>query len=415
MTRAITAAAACVLLCASAASPQAPANPGLVLRPPASAAYPSGSAVIDYSLARPADTVEIDVLDSKGATVAGWSGGPKYRQGDEQADRMPLPSAMANPGVNKVTWDLRATGYFAVGAEGAPPKYSPGPLVPPGRYTVQVKALGETVSQPLAIVSSLPLSEARAGDLQARFELALKIRGSASAANAAVRRVRAMKARVKARLKETTDATAVETGQALLRRLDEIEGAPTAAAPATAGVAALRRSLASLEGSVDAGSRPADVQADQYRTLSGALQERIFSLNSLSSGSFARFERGEAPAPPPAAFGATTIKFDAAGADFGSWVRAFMASVNRNWTIPKASLAGPGHVVVTFVAHRSGSITDITVSASSGVAAYDESARKAVFAASLAEPLPEAYKPATCSMAVTFYFNERPQSATIKK
>ena len=265
--------AACApLLAGPAASAQAPATPGLTLRPPATAAYPSGPAAIEYSLDRPADVVEIDVIDGNGSTVAGWSGGAKYRPADERADRMLLPSALTSPGVNKVTWDLRATGYFAVGAGGAPPKYSPGPLVPPGRYTVKVTALDQTVSQPLLVASSLPLSDARLADLEARFELALRIRGSASAANAAVRRVRAMKARVKARLKETTDASAVENGRAWLRRLDEIEGTPTDAAPAAAGVLALRRSLATLEGAVESGARPIDVQAEQYRTLSGALQ-----------------------------------------------------------------------------------------------------------------------------------------------
>lgn len=224
-----------------------------------------------------------------------------------------------------------------------------------------------------------------------------------------------MRARVKARLNATSDAATVEAGQTVLRRLDEIEGTPDDPVPATAGVLALRRSLATLEGLVEAGGQPAETRADRFRALSGALQARILSLNSLSSGGFLRFERGEAQAPPPAAFGATTIKFDGQGADFGPWVRAFMTAVNRNWTIPKAAVAGPGHVIVSFVAHKAGSITDIVVSASSGVAAYDESARQALFGASLAEPLPETYKPATCSMAVTFYFNERPPAAPARK
>jgi TonB family protein len=416
MHRPLTALAVCVLLlpCQVAAA-QEPVKVGVALRPPADATYPSGRAVIEYSLDQPADRVEIDMLDSKGEVVAGWSGGAIGQQAGGFADRFVLPEALTRPGLNTVTWDLHASGYFAAGAEGAPPRYSPGPLVPPGHYVVQVRALGQTVSQPLAVVSQLPLNAARQADLEAQFVLAMQIRGSASAASAAIRRVRALKVRVNARLKGMTDPAMTGAGGVIVRRLQEIEGTAGEPVSDTAGLLTLYDTLSTLRGQVEAGGRPTDARVDRYRILSGALQARILSLNSLSSGSYARFERGEASAPAGPAFGATTVKFDNKGVDFGPWLRAFMAMVNRNWTIPRADVAGKGHVVITFVVHKSGSITDISVTTPSDVAAFNDSARKAIFASSLAQPLPDKFPSETCPFTVTFYVNERPAATAAKK
>ncbi len=414
MHRSLTALAVSALLlpCASGAA-QDPAKAGVALQPPADAVYPSGRAVFTFSLEQPADLVEIDVVDARGAVVVGWSGGAKYRQAADAADRLLLSEALTKPGQQTVTWDLHANGYFAAIAEGAPPRYTPGPLVPPGHYIVQVTALGQTTRQPLNVASALPLDAARQADLDAQFELAMQIRGSASAANRAVRRTRALEARVNARLKGTADAATIESGHALLKRLDEILGAPGEPLSEAAGVLTLCDGLAVLETQVETGGRPTDARVDRYRILSGALQARILSLNGLTSGSYARFERGET-APPDAPFGVTKIRYDSKGVDFGPWVRKFMTAVNRNWAIPRTATAARGHVVVTFVVHKSGSVTNIVVATPSDVAIFNDSAYRAIFGASVTEPLPAAFQSESCPFTVTFYFNERPPVATKK-
>jgi TonB family protein len=405
----MTALAVCAFLLTPAlVRAQEPARAAVVLQPPADVVYPSGRAVFAYTLEQQAPLVEIDVLDAKGAVVVGWSGGPNYRQSADVADRLLLSEALTRAGQQTVTWDLHAGGYFAAGAEGAPPKYTAGPLVPPGRYVLQVFALGQTIKQPFNVVSTLPLAASRQADLDARFDLAMQIRGSASAASRAIGRVRAIKARVNARLKGTSDTATIESGQALLRRLDEILAPPGEPASAASGVVALLTGLAQLETQVEAAGRPTEARLDRYRILSGALQTRILALNSLTSGSYARFERGDTALPPPAAFGATTVKFDSKGADFGPWIRTFMATVNRNWTIPRTAAGVQGRVVVTFVVHKAGSVTDILVATPSDVAIFNDSARKAIFGASLAEPLPAAFPGETCAFKVTFYYNEKP-------
>ena len=200
----------------------------------------------------------------------------------------------------------------------------------------------------------------------------------------------------------------IESGQALLRRLDEILGTPGEPVSAASGVLALHNGLALLGTQVATGGRPTEARLDRYRILGGALQTRIVSLNSLTSGSYARFERGDTAPPPTTAFGVTTVKYDSKGVDFGPWVRTFMATVNRSWTIPRTAMAVQGRVVVTFVVHKSGSVTDIVVASPSDVAIFNDSARKAIFGASLTEPLPAAFAPESCPFTVTFYFNQRP-------
>ena len=261
------------------------------------------------------------------------------------------------------------------------------------------------------MVSSLPLAATRQADLEAQFDLAMQIRGSASAANRAIQRARAIRARVGAKLKGTTDAAMIESGQTLLRRLDEVLGAPGEPVSAASGVVALQNGLALLETQVESSGRPTEARLDRYRILSGALQARILTLNGLSSGSYARFERGDTTPPAPAAFGTATVKFDSKGVNFGPWVRTFMGTVNRSWTIPRELASTKGRVVVTFVVHKSGSVTDIVVATPSDVAAFNDSARKAIFAASLAQPLPDSFPGESCPITVTFYFNQPAVSA----
>lgn len=408
--------AACALLPSSLSTGQEPERAPAALRPPATAIYPAGRAAIEYSLDQPADRVEIDLLDSKGAVVAGWSGRVNLLQAEGVADRFVLPEALTRPGHHTVTWDLHASGYFAAGAAGAPAHYSPGPLVPPGRYVAQLTVLGQKLRQEFSIVAEPPISAARQADLEARFDLAMQIRGSASAASAAVGRVRALRDRVATRLKGTSDAATTEAGNALMRRLAEIEGAPGEAASATSGVLALHDALAALRREVEAAGRPTDARVERYRALSATLQSRIVLLNALSAGSYARFERGVTgtQGPPALEFGVTRVKFDNKGVDFGPWLKTFMGTLNHAWTLPKAAMANKGHVVVTFVVHRSGAVTDILVAVPSAVTVFNDSARQAVFAASLAPPLPDAFPSETCPFTITFYFNEQPPAAPAK-
>ncbi len=102
------------------------------------------------------------------------------------------------------------------------------------------------------------------------------------------------------------------------------------------------------------------------------------------------------------------IQFDSKGADFGPWLRRFVAQVKSNWFIPSAAMMLKGHVVITFNVHRNGAITDIDVKAPSGIDAFDRAAVNALLASNPTQQLPVDYPSESAFFTVTFLYNEEP-------
>jgi TonB family protein len=102
------------------------------------------------------------------------------------------------------------------------------------------------------------------------------------------------------------------------------------------------------------------------------------------------------------------IQFDSKGADFGPWLRRFVAQVKSNWFIPSAAMMLKGHVVITFNVHRNGAITDIEVKGPSGIDAFDRAAVNALISSNPTQPLPPDYPSESAFFTVTFLYNEEP-------
>ena len=104
------------------------------------------------------------------------------------------------------------------------------------------------------------------------------------------------------------------------------------------------------------------------------------------------------------------IQFDSRGAEFGPWIRRFIAQVRRNWFVPYAIMSRTlhGNVVLTFYVHRDGSITDLQVIKPAAVDAFTNSAFNALATSNPTQPLPDDYPGDSCFFTVTFYFNESP-------
>ena len=104
------------------------------------------------------------------------------------------------------------------------------------------------------------------------------------------------------------------------------------------------------------------------------------------------------------------IQFDSRGADFGPWIRRFIAQVRRNWFVPYAIMSRSlhGNVVLTFTIHRDGSMSGLTVVRPAGVDAFTNSAFNALATSNPTQPLPDDYPGDSCFFTVTFYFNESP-------
>jgi TonB family protein len=133
----------------------------------------------------------------------------------------------------------------------------------------------------------------------------------------------------------------------------------------------------------------------------GVLGDAIRNLQKYTSSQ--RFDN-----PQGSGDGQGLIQFDSKGADFGPWLRRFVAQVKRNWFIPSASMMFHGHVVITFNVHRDGAITDIDVKSGSGVDAFDRAAANALIESNPTQPLPPDYPSESAFFTVTFLYNETP-------
>ena len=102
------------------------------------------------------------------------------------------------------------------------------------------------------------------------------------------------------------------------------------------------------------------------------------------------------------------IQFDSKGADFGPWLRRFVAQVKRNWFVPQAAMIMKGHVVITFNIHRDGAITDIEVKKPSSVESFNHAAVNALLGSNPTQPLPPDYPSESAFFTVTFLYNEDP-------
>lgn len=147
---------------------------------------------------------------------------------------------------------------------------------------------------------------------------------------------------------------------------------------------------------------PDDFDADADRPADGLLGRAMRNLDRYARNQTFNNQRGRVDRQAP------FIQFDSKGADFGPWIRRFVAQVYRNWFMPYAIMSMHGNVVLTFNVHRDGSITDLSVMKPSRVRAFTNSAFNAISTSNPTYPLPDDYPDDTCFFTVTFYFNESP-------
>jgi photosystem II stability/assembly factor-like uncharacterized protein len=129
-------------------------------------------AVIQYHLARAADTVRIEILDAAGTVIRTFTGSAASSRDSARAGSAAPRDTILSPagcdasrsrggqgtpgvraGLNRFVWDLRypgATTFDCMIIWSASPQN--GPLAVPGRYQVRVMANGSTVTRPLTFV-----------------------------------------------------------------------------------------------------------------------------------------------------------------------------------------------------------------------------------------------------------------------
>jgi photosystem II stability/assembly factor-like uncharacterized protein len=217
------------------------ASAALHLYQPRDAIRNVAAPVLQYTLARDADSVLIEILDEQGRVARAMGNSTRLAAQRDSLDQARSQAAAAGQrdtctarppfpprpplgaGLNAFTWDGRvpgATGFDCMILWSANPWV--GPLVPPGTYQVHLTADGETQTRTFRVERD-PRMSASEADLREQFALLLRIRDKVSEANEAVIRIREVRAALRARLTQRNDGQLRRSAARLLPVLQVME------------------------------------------------------------------------------------------------------------------------------------------------------------------------------------------------
>ncbi len=206
-------------------------------------------------------------------------------------------------GVNRIHWNLRDESngpirlltspmyadHVEVGDDGRP---APGArqvsiLLPPGRYTVRLKAAGETREQPLTVLKD-PHSAGTEADIAAQVAFLHEVRDDIVAAGEAVQRVEAMRVQLATMSRFADDEALAEAIAALRGRLVDLQMDMVdlrLTGQGQDGVrfgATLLQKLGYLTGAISgADFPPTDQELEVKALLHGKLREHLEALDAL--------------------------------------------------------------------------------------------------------------------------------------
>lgn len=176
---------------------------------------PPPGAMIFYNL--PETRIEearLVILDAAGNEVRAFSSNVE--------DELPVL-----PGMNRVVWDLTYPGANVIPGSRLD-GYIGGPRAVPGIYTVRLEVGNWSQDQRFEVLMD-PRSESSIADLEAQFDLVLKVRDKVSETHDAVRRIHAIRAEVDAAdekseaANNTTSARLAEVISAIRPEIDDLE------------------------------------------------------------------------------------------------------------------------------------------------------------------------------------------------
>jgi photosystem II stability/assembly factor-like uncharacterized protein len=187
---------------------------------------PAGATIYYHLRERPRGEVTLTFLDAAGRVVRSFSSRPGGG-GAAPADAYQRevaggrePRVPCEAGLNRFVWDLRYPGARA--AEGTPP--SPGgvgPQVVPGTYHVRLTVDGQAFDRTLEVRLD-PRVPASQADLEEQLQLLLRIRDKLDETNAAIARIRQLRAQAEAWAARTAGEPAA-MARAIAAKLTAIE------------------------------------------------------------------------------------------------------------------------------------------------------------------------------------------------
>ena len=195
---------------------------------PRPAIHNVNEAVIDYSLAKPADKVTIEILDGSNKMIQTFNSTPPGKKPAAEADAgdfrgRPPAAPGTKEGINRFTWDMHYPSPYAFPQMVLWSAARSGPTAVPGVYHVRLTANGVTETRDLELDKDPRVAGLTQEDLQKQFDLGLKISNQMAQANTIVSEIRQVRNQVNDRLKGSSDADLKSESDALLAKMKSIE------------------------------------------------------------------------------------------------------------------------------------------------------------------------------------------------
>lgn len=269
---------------------------------------PPRGAIITYWLQdTPAEPIRLAFYNAKGELINEFYSRPEGTKVEKSDDKHDLPRCMAKGGWNRFIWDMRVKPLpKIVGSDPIAGAIMYGPKVPPGQYTVELTVAGKTSTQTLSIIPDI-FSDASQTDLEAQYQMLMRIHASTGETVAAINQARDVRAQLDGwhkRLARNPETAALAQEAAELRaRVLEAEKAlhvPDVKPGWPGQMNHGTKLLAKLGGIADAVSvgnyRPTDQAVEVFNGMSEDVNEAVTSVRSLASGEVAAFAKKVAAA-----------------------------------------------------------------------------------------------------------------------
>ena len=259
---------------------------------------------IYYRLASPAGRVALEILDARGQTVRTFTGTPDDQpssgvrnsvghviSGPGWGSASDPPSVGTEAGLHRFVWDMRyppAADFVGLRLRGANANGPPGP---PGEYRVRLTVDGESQTQAFRILKDPRLTDVTQADLEAQFDLVMRVHERFDDATSAVLETRQMRDQIDDRLQRIENRRLTREGEALKGTLLAIEGAiyeyrAEAQSDLKHFGTRLTNHLANLKaGIMSADARPTEQSYEVYEEISSELAEQLSRLEqALTEG-----------------------------------------------------------------------------------------------------------------------------------
>jgi photosystem II stability/assembly factor-like uncharacterized protein len=255
---------------------------------------PNGVAIYYYLGQTPEGDVRLEFLDADGKEVRSFSSADENKGNGQKVT--------VNAGMNRFVWDMRYPPAKAIEGHNMQPESLAGPVAVPGRYQVRLTVGDEQQTQPITIGKDERVSGSD-DDLQAQFELLMRVRDKLNQTHEAVLAIRSIRGQVASWAARSEDLQITGAADEIKKKLTEIEEMliQPKASSALAYPSGLNDRLAALPLLIgNADTRPTRQSYEVFEKLSGQVDEQLDRLEEFKEQDLKQFQQAIQDAGIPA-------------------------------------------------------------------------------------------------------------------